>query len=172
MSRVSNTPKPRRPSQATIWFLMLWHGAFSGAFFVAMLTGEGAYHAHEFAGIVAIFAIGVRLLVGAAIPKGHPLTFPLPSLKMALGGGTNGFRRFFSHLLGLVMLVLCALATLTGWYSHTDITVHGAISYFTLTIIGFHVVQVILFQGWKRLEGPPKPHKAKAEQMKARPKRL
>ena len=161
-TNLKGTISPRKPSPFSIWFLMIWHAVFSGAFFVAILTEKGAYHAHVFAGTVVIITIGVRLLVGMAIPKGHVLTFPLPAFT-TLKGGSNGVRRFLSHLLGVLMLVVCGLATLTGWFanSETTVTAHGAVSYFALALIAFHIVQVMLFSGWKRLEGPPQPKKNK-----------
>lgn len=152
--------KPGKPSAAAIGFLTLWHGALSGGFFVAMLTGEGAYNAHVFAGTLLIFAIGARLLVGAAFPKTHVLSFPLPSFG-SLTKGSNGVRRFISHTMGLAMLLFCALAALTGWYSRTDVDFHGEVSYMALSLIGGHVVLVILMQGWKKVEtmarAPAKP---------------
>lgn len=143
--------RPQRPSQASIGFLMIWHGVFSGGFFVAMLTGKGAYDAHVFAGVVVIFAIGIRLLVGTVFPGTHVLSFPVPD-PTTLIKGAHGVRRFISHTMGLVMLAMCAAAALTGWYSRTDADLHGAISYLALALIGGHVVLVILMQGWKRLE--------------------
>lgn len=143
--------RPQKPSQASIGFLMLWHGALSGGFFVAMMTGEGAYNAHVFAGIVVIFAIGARLLVGTAFPKTHVLSFPLPN-PMILAKGAPGVRRFISHVMGLAMLVACALATLTGWYTRHGSDTHGALSYLALSLIGVHVVLVVLMQGWKKAE--------------------
>jgi len=141
----------RKPSAAALGFLMIWHGALSGGFFVAMMTGEGAYNAHVFAGIVVIFAIGFRLLVGTAVPKGHVLSFPLPNLRTMIQG-SHGFRRFLNHTVGLAMLVFCALAALTGWYVKGNTAAHGAIAYLALALIGGHVVLVILMQGWKKVE--------------------
>ena len=151
-SSAKSSARSGKPSALTIGFLMLWHGAFSGGFFVAMLTGEGAYDAHVFAGIVTIFAIGFRILVGTAFPKGHALSFPWPSFS-TLTQGTHGFRRFIAHSMGVAMLLACGLAALTGWFSHNDADVHGAISYMALSLIGAHVVLVILMQGWKKAEG-------------------
>lgn len=142
---------PRKPSPAVLVFLMLWHGVFSGAFVVVMLSGYGAYGAHSFAGVVIIFAIGVRLLVGAAFPKGHALSFPLPSFA-SLGQGSNGVRRFLAHMVGVLMLAFCAAASLTGWYAWHTREAHNAVSYMTLALIGFHIVLAILMQGWKKAE--------------------
>lgn len=131
---------------------MLWHGVFSGGFLVAMLTGDGSYYAaHVYAGVVVILAIGTRVLVGTAFPKTHALSFPLPRFS-SLIKGSNGVRRFISHMMALVMLAVSGLAALTGWYSRTDVEVHGAISYLALGLIGSHVVLVFLMQGWKKIE--------------------
>ena len=116
-----------------------------------MLTGEGAYNAHVFAGNVIIFAIGFRLLIGIAVPKTHVLSFPVPKLG-SLIQGANGFRRYISHAMGLIMLVACALAALTGWYTHQGSDTHGAISYAALSLIGVHIALVVLMQGWKKVE--------------------
>lgn len=142
---------PGKPSAASIGFLTIWHGALSGGFIVAMLTGEGAYNAHVFSGTLIIFAIGFRLLVGVAVPNTHVLSFPLPKLA-SLAQGSNGVRRFISHTMGLAMLVACALASLTGWYTHQNSDGHGAISYLALSLIGVHIAVVILMQGWKKVE--------------------
>lgn len=151
--------RPGKPSALSIGFLMLWHGALSGGFLVAMLTGEGAYNAHVFAGIVVIFAIGFRLLLGTAVPKTHVLSFPLPKFATLIQG-SHGVRRFISHAMGLAMLVICALAALTGWYTRHGSDAHGALSYFALSLIGVHVALVVLMQGWKKVEimvqGKPK----------------
>lgn len=141
----------RKPSAVALWILMIWHGALSGGFFVAMMTGEGAYNAHVFAGVVVIIAIGFRLLVGTAAPKGHVLSFPMPNLKVMIQG-SHGFRRFLNHTVGLAMLLFCALASLTGWYVKGSTDAHSAISYMALALIGGHVVLVILLQGWKKIE--------------------
>lgn len=143
--------RPKKPSAASLGFLMIWHGVFSGGFLVAMLTGKGAYDAHVFAGVVVIIAIGFRLLVGTAVPNAHALSFPVPNPATLLKG-SNGVRRFISHTLGLVMLAMSAAAALTGWYSRTDTEIHSAISYMALSLIGLHVVLVILMQGWKKIE--------------------
>lgn len=141
----------RKPSAVALWFLMIWHGALSGGFFVAMMTGEGAYNAHVFAGVVVIIAIGFRLLVGTAAPKGHVLSFPMPNLKTMIQG-SHGFRRFLNHTVGLAMFLFCALASLTGWYVKGSTDVHGAVAYMALALICGHVVLVILLQGWKKIE--------------------
>jgi len=145
-------PKGQRPSAAAIGFLTIWHGVFSGGFFVAMLTGNGLYDAHVFSGVLVLFAIGARLLVGMMFPAGHVLVFPFPSF-VTLTKGTAGFRRFVSHVMGLAMLMACGLAVLTGWYSNMDnLTVHSAVAYMTLSLIGGHIVLVIVWQGWKKVE--------------------
>lgn len=146
-------PKPTmgKPSAASLGFLLWWHGMLGGGFFVAMISGYGAYNAHSFAGIVTIFAIGARLLIGAAFPKGHVLSFPIPSFS-SLTQGTNGVRRFISHMLGVVMLAATALACLTGWFAWSMSEAHSYMAYLTLAIIGGHVGVVILFQGWKKAE--------------------
>jgi len=143
--------RPGKPSAASLSFLMVWHGVLAGGFLVSMFTGSGAYGAHTFAGVVTIFAIGLRLLVGVAFPKTHVLSFPLPSLA-SLGQGANGVRRFISHSLGVTMLVACALATLTGWYAWHAGAAHSYVSYLALSIIGGHVAVVMLMQGWKKAE--------------------
>jgi len=130
---------------------MLWHAALSGGFIVAMATGQGAYNAHVFAGWVVIYAIAVRVLVGTIFPQWHVLAFPIPMPK-ALGQGTNGVRRFLSHAMGLVLLTMCALAALTGWYARPGGDAHGAISYLTLSISLGHVGLVVFMQGWKKVE--------------------
>ena len=144
-------PKGKRPSAAAIGFLTLWHGVFSGGFFVAMMTGQGFYDAHVFSGVLVIFAIGARLLVGLMFPAGHVLVFPFPSFS-SLAQGTNGFRRFVSHVMGLTLLMACMMSVLTGWYSRQNVDVHGAISYLALALVGGHIVLVIVWQGWKKVE--------------------
>jgi len=146
-----NPHRPGKPSAAAIGFLMLWHGGLSGGFIVAMLTGDGAYNAHTFAGLVVIFAIALRVLVGTMFPQWHVLSFPLPSLK-SLGMGTNGVRRFLSHVMGLTLLVFCALASLTGWYARPGADAHSAISYLALSLSIAHVGLVLFMQGWKKVE--------------------
>lgn len=144
-------PKGKRPSAASIWFLNIWHGIFSGGFFVAMLTGDGLYNAHVFSGVLVLFAIGLRLMVGLMFPKGHVLLFPFPSFK-SLAQGTNGFRRFVSHLMGLALIIAVGFAAVTGWISRDNVDAHSAISYMTLALIGGHVALVIVWQGWKKVE--------------------
>lgn len=143
--------QPGKPSAASLGFLLWWHGILGGGFFVAMATGYGAYGAHSFAGIVTIFAIGARLMIGAAFPKGHVLSFPIPTFA-ALKQGTNGFRRFVSHTLGMVMLGACVLACLTGWFAWTMAEAHAYMAYLAFAIIGGHIGVVIVFQGWKKAE--------------------
>lgn len=144
-------PKGKRPSAASIGFLTLWHGIFSGGFFVAMMTGQGFYNAHVFSGVLVMFAIGLRLLVGLMFPEGHVLVFPFPNFK-SLTQGTNGFRRFVSHVMGLALLMACTFSVLTGWYSRQNVDVHGAISYMALALVGGHIVLVMVWQGWKKVE--------------------
>lgn len=141
----------RRPSAATIGFLLGWHGMMAGAFIVAMLSGQGAYSAHSFAGVVMIVAIGIRLAVGAAFPKGHLLTFPWPSFK-SLAQGTSGVYRFVSHTMGVVMLGVCSIASLTGWFAWSAAEAHAVVSYFALSVIGVHLGLVILMQGVKKVQ--------------------
>ena len=143
--------KGKKPSAAAIAFLTAWHGIFSGGFFVAMLTGKGYYDAHVFAGVLVMFAIGTRLLVGLMFPKGHVLVFPFPHFK-SLTQGTAGFRRFVSHVMGLALLLASGVAVLTGWFSKQDVDIHGAISYMAMALVGGHIVLVIVWQGWKKVE--------------------
>jgi len=150
-SKGSKGPKGKRPSAASIGFLNVWHGLFSGGFFVAMLTGRDFYDAHVFSGVLVIFAIVARVLVGTMFPPGHILVFPFPSFK-SLSQGTNGFRRFVSHLMGLTMLMACVMASLTGWFTKQNVDIHAAVSYMTLALIGGHIVLVIIWQGWKNVE--------------------
>lgn len=144
-------PGMGKPSPAALSFLILWHGVLAGGFIVAMLTGNGVYGAHSFAGVVLIFAVLARLLLGAAFPKGHVLSFPWPKLA-SLGQGTNGVRRFVSHTMGVAMLAVCALAALTGWYAWHAAEAHSQISYFALSVILLHIGLVLFMQGWKKVE--------------------
>lgn len=146
-----NPHRPGKPSAAAIGFLMLWHGGLSGGFIVAMVTGEGAYNAHVFAGLMVIFSIALRVLVGAMFPQWHVLSFPLPSVK-SLTMGTNGVRRFLSHVMGLTLLTFCALAALTGWYARPGVDAHSAVSYLALTVSLAHIGLVLVLQGWKKAE--------------------
>jgi len=150
--KTTGGPKGKRPSAAAIGFLTIWHGVFSGGFFVAMMTGNGLYDAHVFSGVLVLFAIGARLLVGMMFPAGHVLVFPFPSF-VTLTKGTAGFRRFVSHLMGLALLMASGLAVLTGWYTNMDnLIVHSAVAYMALSLIGGHIVLVIVWQGWKKVE--------------------
>jgi len=148
-------PKPSvklgRPSTASLGFLNIWHGLFSGGIFVAMLTGNGLYDAHVFSGVLVIFAIAARLLVGMMFPAGHVLVFPFPSF-ISLTQGTNGFRRFVSHLMGLTLLMATSMSVLTGWYTTNNVEIHSAVAYMTLALIFGHVALVIVWQGWKKVE--------------------
>lgn len=142
----------KKPSPVSIGFLTIWHGLFSGGFFAAMLTGNHFYHAHVFAGVLVIVAIAARLLVGTIMPSGHVLMFPFPSFR-SLMQGTNGFRRFVSHSMGLSVLIACGVVSLTGWFAtEQNLSVHAALSYLSLSLIGGHVVLVIVWQGWKKVE--------------------
>ena len=116
-----------------------------------MMTGDGLYNAHVFAGVLVLFAVGLRLMVGLMFPKGHVLVFPYPSFK-SLTQGTNGFRRFVSHLMGLALMISVSFTAVTGWITRQNVEVHSAISYLTLALIGGHIALVIVWQGWKKVE--------------------
>ena len=114
----------RKPSKAELSFLMGWHGLLSGSFLVAYLTEDATYAMHVFSGVTVLLALGIRLLVGLAAPKGSPLA--LPSLSLPPSGGSSlsfqAIKRLINNWMAVGLLILITLAALSGCWSLTCAT--------------------------------------------------
>lgn len=148
----------RKPTSAEKAFLMVWHGAFSGAFIVAYATAEASYGMHFFSGCVVLLALGLRLLVGLAAPKGTPLALPsisgsLDSLSRWTGGGAPGGKNPLYIWMAAGLLAATGIASVTGLVADAfgGDDLHEGTSEFALGLMFAHIALVMAVQGVKRL---------------------
>lgn len=79
MTAMTTDPARRRPRFKEMGVLFFFHGALSGAFIVAYLTGdEDTYGMHVAAGYLALAALLVRFWFGLVARPGSRLRFPRP----------------------------------------------------------------------------------------------
>jgi hypothetical protein len=144
----------RRPGKLELSFLMGWHGLLSGGFLVAYITGEASYAMHVFSGVMVLLALGIRVLVGLVAPKGSPLKLPSVSLPSAGLTSLNfsDLQRLINKSMAVALLVLIALAALTGWFAHDlgmDDDLHEGLAEATPALIFVHIALAAAFHAFR-----------------------
>ncbi|MBL6931707.1 MAG: hypothetical protein ISR45_02075 [Rhodospirillales bacterium] len=143
-------PTRSKPSKAALSFLLGWHGLLSGGFLIAYITGEGSYAMHVFSGVMVLMALGIRVLVGLAAPKGSLLALPTLSLPPADQEplGMKQLQKLLNNWMAAGLLVLITLAALSGWFVHDigiDDDLHEGLAEATPALIFLHIAFAVTF---------------------------